>query len=161
MKGSLVGASEAAIRSAFKVIKTIAGKQAYFVATCNRMDSLPPELRRRFVDGIWFCDLPNSEERDAIWKINRKRYSIHQDDKQPEDHNFTGADIRNVCSIAYRLKISLKKAAQYITPIAKSDPLCIERLRKLANKSFLSASKEGVYSYELGDIVGESTRVLS
>lgn len=148
MKGSLVGASEAAIRSAFKVIKAVAGKNAFFVATCNRMESLPPELRRRFTDGVFFCDLPDEDEREMIWAINRKRYKIHEDDKQPADLMFTGADIRNVCAIAYRLKVSLKKAATFITPVAVSDPAAVEKLRALANGRFLSASYPGVYCRE-------------
>jgi hypothetical protein len=147
MKGSLVGQSEQQIRSAMKVIKAVAGKNAYWVATCNRMDSLPPELRRRFGDGTWFCDLPSENEREAIWKINRKRYKVNEDDKQPNDSMFTGADIRNVCAISYRLKVSLKKASTYITPVAKSDPQSIERLRRLAHRSFLCASKEGLYEH--------------
>lgn len=147
MKGSLVGQSEQQIRAALKVIKAVAGKNAYWVATCNRMETLPPELRRRFVDGTWFCDLPSEEEREAIWEINRKRYKVHEDDRQPDDTMFTGADIRNVCSIAYRLRVSLKKAATYITPVAKSDPASIDRLRRLAHKAFLCASKEGLYEH--------------
>jgi len=147
MKGSLVGQSEQQIRQAMKVIKAVAGKNAYWVATCNRMESLPPELRRRFTDGVWFFDLPSADEREQIWAINRARYQIQDEQKQPDDLNYTGADIRNVCSIAYRLKVSLKKAATYITPVAKSDPASIDRLRRLAHKSFLCASKEGLYEH--------------
>jgi SpoVK/Ycf46/Vps4 family AAA+-type ATPase len=145
MKGSLVGQSEQQIRAALKVIRAVAGKGAYWVATCNRMESLPPELRRRFTDGIRFFDLPDEAERASIWTIMRKKFKIKETDSQPDDHQWTGADIRNVCALAYRLKVSLKKAATYITPVAKSDPHSIERLRKLAHNSFLSASREGLY----------------
>lgn len=145
MKGSLVGQSEQQIRAAMKVIKAVAGTGAYWIATCNRMESLPPELRRRFTDGIRFFDLPDDEERASIWVIMRKKYSIKEADVQPDDHQWTGADIRNVCALAYRLKVTLRKAATYITPVAKSDPHSIERLRKLAHNSFLSASKPGLY----------------
>lgn len=147
MKGSLVGQSEQQIRQAMKVIRAVAGKNAYWVATCNRMEGLPPELRRRFTDGVWFFDLPTEAEREAIWMINRKRYQIPADDKQPSDVGLTGADIRNICAIAFRLKVSLRKASTYITPVAKSDPQSIERLRRLAHQSFLSASKEGMYEH--------------
>jgi hypothetical protein len=145
MKGSLVGQSEQQIRAALKVIRAVAGKGAYWIATCNRMESLPPELRRRFTDGIRFFDLPCEDERASIWKIMRKKYSIKETDTQPDDRDWTGADIRNTCALAYRLKIGLKKAATYITPVAKSDPHSIERLRKLAHNAFLSASHEGLY----------------
>jgi hypothetical protein len=145
MKGSLVGQSEQQIRAALKVIRAVAGKGAYWVATCNRMESLPPELRRRFTDGIRFFDLPDEAERASIWTIMRKKFKIKETDTQPDDHQWTGADIRNVCALAYRLKVSLKKAATYITPVAKSDPHSIERLRKLAHNSFLSAGRDGLY----------------
>ena len=148
MKGSLVGQSEQQVRAAMKVIKAVAGKNAHWVATCNRMEALPPELRRRFTDGVYFFDLPDEAERASIWTIMRKKYKITDGQIQPEDFNYTGADIRNVCAIAYRLKITLKKAAGYITPVAKSDPASIERLRKLAHGSFLSSSKEGLYQYQ-------------
>lgn len=146
MKGSLVGQSEQQIRQAMKVVKAVAGKSAYWVATCNRMETLPPELRRRFTDGVWFCDLPDEGERKAIWAIMRKKYNIPAPLAQPEDHNYTGADIRNVCAIAHRLQVTLTKAATYITPVAKCDPGSIERLRKLAHQSFLSASRDGLYT---------------
>lgn len=145
MKGSLVGQSEQQIREAMKVIKAVAGKNAYWVATCNRMESLPPELRRRFTDGIWFFDVPDAKERASIWSIMRAKYGIRSDDVQPDDTDWTGADIRSACSIAKRLRLSLVEAATYITPVAKSDPESIQRLRRLANGRFLSASHAGTY----------------
>jgi hypothetical protein len=149
MKGSLVGQSEQQIRAAMKIIRAVAGKHAYWVATCNRMESLPPELRRRFTDGVWFFDTPDAQERASIWTIMRKKFQIASQDVAPADDCYTGADIRNVCAIAYRLKIPLKKAATYITPVVKADPQSIERLRKLAHQAFLSASHEGLYHIPL------------
>ena len=147
MKGSLVGQSEQQIRQAMKIIKAVAGKQAYWVATCNRMENLAPELRRRFTDGVWFFDLPSADERAAIWAINRERYKISASEPAVPDDGYTGADIRNICAISYRLKIGLTQAATYITPVVKSDPQSIERLRKLAHNSFLSASQTGMYQH--------------
>lgn len=155
MKGSLVGQSEAQIRAAIKIILAVAGKGAYWIATCNQLDSLKPELRRRFTDGVWYFDLPDESERDAIWTLLRERFNIPKAHKKPDDYNWTGADIRNVCSIAYRLKTTLEEAATYITPVAKSDPKSIERLRTLADNSFLSASKAGVYKQNDSEIKAE------
>lgn len=161
MKGSLVGQSEQQVRAAIKIIKSVAGKSAYWVGTCNRLESLPPELRRRFTDGIWFFDLPSQEEREKIWTIMLARYGLNSVKRIdtggiPNDDNWTGADIRNVCSIAYRLNCSLKEAATYITAVAKSDPQSIERLRKVADGSFLSASHEGVYLRAVGSYPGST-----
>lgn len=148
LKGSLVGKSEQQVRQAVKIIQAVAGKTAYWFATCNRLDSLPPELKRRFTDGLWFFDLPDAEERATIWSIQRKHYGIPENYGTPEDTAWTGADIRNVCSIASRLSITLVQAAVYITPVSKSDPQSIEKLRALADGRFLSASSIGPYKRE-------------
>lgn len=149
IKGSLVGQSEQQIRACMKVILAVAGDSAYWVATCNKLDTMSPEMLRRFTDGYWYFDLPDSEERESIWKVLRPKYKIPADDIQPDDQDWTGADIRNVCSIAYRLQIPLVEASTYITPVSKSDPDSIERLRKLADGSFLSASYPGPYKKQM------------
>lgn len=47
----------------------------FVVATANDVTSLPPEFQRkgRF-DEVWFFDLPTSEEREDIWKIQIQKY---------------------------------------------------------------------------------------
>ncbi|MGH7260151.1 MAG: AAA family ATPase [Nitrospiraceae bacterium] len=144
-KGSLVGQSEQQVRQMVKVIQGIAGSGAYWVATCNRLETLPPELRRRFCDGVWYFDLPTADEREAIWKVNLEKYAVKADQDRPDDDGWTGADVRNCCRIAARFKASLVAASQFLTPVCKSDPDSIERLRKIAEGKFLSASHQGVY----------------
>lgn len=148
VKGSLVGQSEQQIRQIMRAIKAFAGERAFFVGTCNKLDTLPPELRRRFRRGIWFFDLPDAEEQDLIWQANLKKFSLSEKDKRPEFTGFTGADIRNICENAWGMRISLQEASTYITPVAKSDPDAIKRLRELANNRFLSASYPGFYQLE-------------
>jgi len=149
MKAGRVGASEGMIRDAMRVIKGVAGDGgAFFIATVNKLDAIPPELRRRFRLGIWFFDLPTAEEREAIWPIALKRYGIDSKKSklsEVDDTNLTGSDIRNICDITSRLGCSLKEAFNFITPVAVSDPESIDQLRNLANGRFLSASKVGVY----------------
>lgn len=147
MKGSLVGQSEQQIRQALKVIKAVAGKGAYFVATCNSLDDVKPELRRRFTDGIWYFDLPNEAEREDIWRINTSRYKLAgaQVKTRPHDDDWTGAEIRNCCRLAYRRGCSLTEAAAFIVPVSVSNPEMITRLRAKAHGAFLSASAPGVY----------------
>lgn len=58
-------------------------QDVFVVATANDLSSLPPELLRkgRF-DEIFFVDLPDDAERNAIWKIHlglRKQDSVHFD----------------------------------------------------------------------------------
>ena len=153
LKGSLVGQSEQQIRAAMNVIKAVAGDSAYWIATCNQLEVLAPEMIRRFTDGIWYFDLPDAEERSKIWTVRKAKHAI-TDVALPDDTDWTGADIRNVCSISYRLQVTLKQAATYITPVAKSNPESIEKLRKLADGAFLSASHEGVYKRSLSTASG-------
>ena len=146
MKDQFVGTSEKRIRNVMKVIKGMAGANAYWIATCNSLPVVSPALVRRFTDGIYFTDLPDETEKPFIWAVNEKAFGVSG--QRPEDTNYTGADIRNICSIAYRLNVSLVEAATYITPVAKSDPQSIERLRKQADGSWLSATYPGVYQLD-------------
>lgn len=148
-KGSLVGQSEERIRQAMKTIKAVAADGAFFVATCNKLDALPPELRRRFRYGLWFFDLPTSEERAAIWTINVARFEItpEQLKNRPSDEGWTGAEIRNVCELAWRMQATIRDAARFIVPVSVSDPQSIDKLRTLAHQKFLSASYAGPYKH--------------
>lgn len=144
-KGSLVGQSEQQIRLMVQTIVAIAGSNVFCIASCNKLEVLPPELRRRFTYGIWYFDLPNNEEREAIWQIQLTAYGLPLEAPRPPDDGWTGAEIRNACALAYRLKITPAEAAEYIVPIITSDPDSIERLRKAAAGRWLSASYPGPY----------------
>ena len=146
MKGGIIGTTEANNRAAIQVIKGVAGKKAYFIATANRLESLPPELQRRFTDGIWFFDLPNDEEREQIWRINLHKYELDPHQERPRTANYTGSDIRNICRNAKRMRIPVTEAVQYIVPVEHQSKDAITRLRELAeNSRFLSASYPGHY----------------
>jgi MoxR-like ATPase len=74
----------------------------FVVATANQVRHLPPELLRkgRF-DELFFVDLPNHAEREAIWRIQIAKYG-----RKPEQfevfhlakatEGFTGAEIEQV-----------------------------------------------------------------
>jgi hypothetical protein len=144
-KGSLVGQSEERIRRAMDTIAAMGGRRVFFLASCNKLETLPPELRRRFRAGIWFFDLPSPEERAAIWALQLRAFGLPADSALPADDGWTGAEIRNACEWASRLDISPADAAPYIVPVSKSDPDSIERLRKAAAGRWLSASYPGAY----------------
>lgn len=145
MKGSLVGQSEDAIREAIKVIQGVGAGSVFVVATCNKLDVLPPELRRRFLSGIWYFDLPSAEERASIWNVNLAKHGFvggaNLRDDLPADQAWTGAEIRNCCRQAQGLACSLREASGYIVPVAKADPRSIERLRDAAEGKWLSATQ--------------------
>jgi SpoVK/Ycf46/Vps4 family AAA+-type ATPase len=86
----------------------------------------PPELRRRFTLGTFFFDLPSAEEREAIWRIYTEKYQISG--TRPQDDNWTGAEIRECCRKAYRLRMSLQESAAHIVPVARSASEQIENL---------------------------------
>lgn len=155
-KGSLVGQSEERIRTMLRVIKAMAGKWAYWVATCNKLDVLSPEFRRRFKFGVWYFDLPDAEERKAIWTICLRMFGLDASMPRPRDERWTGAEIRNCCELAWSLQCSLIEAARYIVPVATADPQGIERLRQSAHQKWLSVSTPGFYVHAGADQTGRA-----
>ena len=74
----------------------------FMVATANDVSQLPPEmLRKGRFDELWFVDLPNQKEREAIWAIQIAKYR-----RDPKDFDtvqlaratdgLTGSEIENV-----------------------------------------------------------------
>lgn len=155
MKGSLVGSSEQNLRGALKVITSVSNGRSLWIATCNAITDLPPELRRRFTLGTFFFDLPDTDERRAIWDIWLGRYELTNTGGKirktlalPDDAGWTGAEIRQCCDIAWRMGCSLKEAAGFVVPVSRSAAEQLEKLRRAAEGRFLSASKPGIYTRE-------------
>lgn len=148
MKGSLVGQTEGAVRDALRVIRGVSGGKALWLATCNRLGALPPELRRRFTGGCFMFDLPDQSERDVIWSYYLGKYKLSKRLERPNDVGWTGAEIRTCCDNAWALGLSLVDAAEYVVPVSRSAAAEVESLRRLANGRFISASYKGVYRWE-------------
>jgi hypothetical protein len=147
-KGGIVGESERRIRQAMKVIKAIAGKGAFWIATSNNITTVAPELLRRFeLGGTWFFDLPTPEEQPSIWTLNLERFGLPTDSKLPPHDEWTGANIRDCCKKAWALGIPLVEAANQIVPISRKDPELVDRLRRAASNNWLSTSHAGTYTY--------------
>lgn len=146
-KGSLVGQSEQQLRAALKVITAVSNGRSLWIATCNSIGELPPELRRRFTLGTFFFDLPTAVERSDIWALYRHSYSlsIAQWEGRVSDDGWTGAEIKQCCDIAWRLGCTLAEAAEFVVPVSRSAADAIKRLRDQADGRFLSASYPGVY----------------
>src|SRR5213596_1956358 len=138
MESSLVGASTERLRTALKIIDAVSQGRMLFIATCNSIASLPPELRRRFTLGTFFFDLPTAEERETIWRIYLNKYGVSGE--LPDDDGWTGAEIKECCRKAYRLRMSLVEAVRYIVPVSRSAGEQIKALRQMASGKFLSAS---------------------
>jgi hypothetical protein len=145
MKGSLVGESEGNLRRALSVLRNVSAEQPIlFLATCNRIEQLPPEFRRRFNLGTFFFDFPSYEERIAIWNIYRKKYQI-EDAVTFDDDKWTGAEIENCCRQAYLLNCSLADAAKFVVPVHRTASAEINQLQTQAVGRYLSASYDGPY----------------
>lgn len=144
-KDSLVGNTGKNIREAMRVIKAIGGEQVFVVATANRLDSIPGELKRRFRYGVWMFDFPSHEEREKIWPIHRAKFDIDPEDDLPPDRNFAGSDVRNCCELAWRTGKTLWEASEFIGPVGKVAQDVIRDARKLANGRFLDTNRPGLY----------------
>lgn len=148
MSGMYRGQSEQRIRTALSTIEGVAAGRALVVATCNRLDSLPPELLRRFRLGIYFFDLPTKESVGDMLKLYAKKYSLpakHVDQDASNFEGWTGAEIRNVCEVAWALGAPLSRARRRIVPVSVSRARDINEMRSKAHGAFLSASEEGEY----------------
>jgi hypothetical protein len=163
MKDSLVGASEARLRNALKTVSAVSDDNALFIATCNSLAALPPELQRRFNRGIFFFDLPEPEEQDAIWRIYCKKFGITKEALESfqksggsgarPDEGWTGAEIRQASELVADLTMpgnpfKLEEAAKFVVPVAKSAKNIIEDLRRKAHGKFISASYPGPYQWK-------------
>lgn len=147
MKGSLVGQSEQQLRGALKVIDAISDGKALWIATCNSLAVLPPELRRRFALGLWFFDLPDAAEREAIWQIYAAKYEgVKADITSADLPGWTGAEIKALFDTAWSTGRSLKRASRIIVPVCKQAKDKIEALRRAAAGNFTCAGKEGIYT---------------
>ena len=158
MQSSLVGGSGERLRAALQVVDAISQGKSLWIATCNSITSLPPELRRRFTLGTFFFDLPCAEEREAIWKIYLAKWNLQGE--RPNDEGWTGAEIRECCRKAWRLNLSLRESAEYIVPVSRSAADQIEALRRQASGRFLSAARPGVYSAEAESAVPNGRRAF-
>jgi hypothetical protein len=118
----------------------------FFIASANDISKLPPEFSRaeRF-DGIFFIDLPTTVEKQAIWQMYRTHFGIAESQAQPDDTDWTGAEIRSCCRLAALLDVPLTQAAHQVVPVAVTAAESVERLRGWASGRCLSASAPGVY----------------
>jgi len=146
MQSSLVGGSGERLRAALQVVDAISQGRSLWIATCNSITTLPPELRRRFTLGTFFFDLPSTAERQAIWEIYLKKWNL--DGEIPDGEGWTGAEIKECCRKAWRLKLALRESAEYIVPVSRSAADQIQTLRRQASGRFLSAAHPGVFTAE-------------
>ena len=120
---------------------------AFVVCTANDVSRLPPEFSRaeRF-DGVFFVDLPGRKQKDGIWAMYRELYGISDEEPQPNDEQWTGAEIRSCCRLAALLDVPLTQASHNVVPVATTSAESVQRLREWASGRCLDAESGGVYS---------------
>jgi hypothetical protein len=119
---------------------------SYVVCTCNDIAKLPAEFSRseRF-DGLWFLDLPDRAQKDAIWEIYLQLFELDRNQARPKDAQWTGAEIRACCRLAALLDLPLLAAAHNVVPVAVTAAESVERLRTWASGRSLDAELGGIY----------------
>ena len=134
----------------------------FVVATCNDISKLPPEFARaeRF-DGIFFVDLPTTEQRQAIWDIYIRLFGVEPQQARPKDEQWTGAEIRACCRLAALLDVPLVAAAQNVVPVAVTSAESVERLRNWASGRCLDADKLGIFNSGIGRTTAKARRSVS
>lgn len=144
-KGSLVGQSEAQIRTALKKIRAISSGRTLWIATCNSIAGLPAELRSRFSFGAFFFDIPGATQRGHLWTMYKRKFGLPAE-ANPSTKNWTGREIRNCCRLAHDMGVSLKEAKGYIVPVIESAKEKVDAMRSEANGCFLDADQKQKYT---------------
>lgn len=138
--------------------------QAFVIATANDVSNLPPELLRkgRF-DELWFVDLPNTDESEAILKaalVVHGRGSVKIDLPKVVAHckGFTGSEIAALVPDALFAAFAemgreittgdLEKAAESFTPLSQTASEKIEALRRWSVGRARSATRKADASDE-------------
>ena len=119
----------------------------FVVATANDISKLPPEFARaeRF-DGVFFLDLPDVAEKEAIWSMYRSHYGIPDHQHKPDDTSWSGAEIKACCRLAALLDQPLSQAARNVVPVAVTAAESVEKLRTWASGRCLCANNPGIYT---------------
>ena len=132
----------------------------YIIATANNAESLPPELKRkgRF-DEIFCVNLPNREERKAIFQVHlkkrKKNLNENMDSLLNATEGFNGADIESVVNEALEdcfinqqpLSIAkLTEVAKETVSISKSCGKQIESMKKLFDENCFKDASTGKYT---------------
>jgi hypothetical protein len=119
----------------------------FVVCTANDVSRLPPEFTRaeRF-DGLFYLDLPSSEQRQHIWEMYAAQFGLDLKQRLPDDTQWTGAEIRACCRLSALLDVPLAQAGLQVVPVAVTAVEAVERLRTWANGRCLSADRVGLYS---------------
>lgn len=123
----------------------------YTIATCNNIDTLPPEyLRAGRWDAIFYIGLPTEEERQGLLDLYKQIYEVDDDSIIASNlENWTGAEIESLCKLAHNLEISLKEARNFVCPMIQVSHNEIDAMIKKLEGIAVPASKYAVQKHML------------
>ena len=141
----------------------------FVVATANDVTQLPAELLRkgRF-DELFFVDLPNHEEREAIWRIQMRKFGRTPDKYDvatlaKATEGLTGSEIEQLFIDALHeafsrrdepSDLSIAVVLSELVPLSKLMSEQIEALRKWAKGRARLATKPGAQSTQRKIVAG-------
>lgn len=143
LKDKWVGSSQQNLRCALKMIRSVAGDDALWVATSNSIDGLSAAMRSRFTD-CFFFDLPTRAERKPIWDVWLKKYGL-KDKPYAEDEGWVARDIVHCCDKAFRLGEPIAEAGTRIASEGVKTREDIKKMRLAAHERYSSTSERGLY----------------
>lgn len=129
--------------------------KCFIVATCNNHTLLPEEFKRpgRF-DACFWMDIPDIEERKAIWSVLLKKVPYLSDDIDIEElvlktENFVGAEIESVIDGAIKIAVqnklkkvemsNLRESLKFVIPASRHESELLKALRDEAQLYMRSA----------------------
>ena len=137
-------------RSMSQLLKLMSdeNRECYIIATCNKVESLPPEWVRaeRWDCAPFFIDLPNGEERKEIFAHYLTSYDVADGgiDCEKEMEGWSGAEIKSACRIAKMTDKSVNEVKKFIIPIAMTMEREIATLRSWAETRTINASTKEI-----------------
>lgn len=118
----------------------------FVIGTCNDISRLPaPFSRAERFDAVFFVDLPDKPQQQAIWDMYVRHFGLDNDQQKPDYKNWTGAEIRACCRLAALLDVPLTEAAKNIVPVYVSSGDDVDKLRTWASGRCIDANVSGVY----------------
>ena len=138
------GATKRSMGQFLKFLSDGRPQGVYVIATCNNIQSLPPEWVRaeRWDSAPFFIDLPGEPERQAILDYYLSKFGVQVGKnfgvKQME--GWSGAEIKSVCRIAQMYGRTCAEVKQFVIPVSQTMGAEIKQLREWADGKTIPAS---------------------
>jgi len=133
-------------------------RECYIIATCNKIESLPPEWVRaeRWDCAPFFIDLPNASERTEIFAHYLTSYKVEDGgiNVEKEMEGWSGAEIKSACRIARMMNKSVNEVKKFVVPVAQTMEREIAALRSWAENKTINASTK-----ELAEVFASTDKI--